>query len=371
MGKTVAVIGDLHFAPKCESAAIREHVVEGQIKFLSGMASRLRESGVTTAIFAGDVFTNHELISSDAMEFALKFFGEMLSGIDVHIIAGNHDLLYENSSEITSIRPLGLLPNVTIYVESVGHLSMAGHDWYLVPWVTPAKLVATETWLAKLASDGLANTNVIVGHFDMRGALMEARQISECGFEPANFHKAAANVFSGHYHCPSVMESKGNIIRYVGSPYHLSFAHVGTSCGYYLVDPDTMECEYIENTESPRFESCIDTDIDSLGDMNGKFLRLFMKNGRSHDESAMIKLKAEGCNPICIKYIPYGDDIIPTDDVHVIDDEESRRIMSTDSLGMAEMYMDRYPEDLPELSTGEDAKNAILKFLNEYDNKRV
>ena len=43
--------------------------------------------------------------------------------------------------------------------------------------------------------------------------------------------------------------------------------------------------------------------------------------------------------------------------------------MTTDSVGMAKLYLEKHPEILPELSTGEDAKEVALEYLKEYNAK--
>ena len=49
--------------------------------------------------------------------------------------------------------------------------------------------------------------------------------------------------------------------------------------------------------------------------------------------------------------------------------KEARKMMAADSLTMAEMYMDRYPEELPTFWSGEDPKKKILGILATYPQK--
>ena len=89
------------------------------------------------------------------------------------------------------------------------------------------------------------------------------------------------------------------------------------------------------------------------------------------DKYAEIKAKLVERNPIYIDQYYYGDDgTIMSDDGKKIDEEEAKRILSADSLGMASMYMDRHPEILPDLCNPEtDPKTKILEMLREYDAK--
>ena len=133
MPETIAVVGDLHFQPKCENASIRSHVVEGQKAFLSRMVLDLKARGVKTVVFTGDIFTNHQYMSVDWLNYAVDFFQTEMADFDVHIISGNHDLMFEDRDDRTSLKPLTLIPNVHVYTESVGKLKVDDKTWYFVP----------------------------------------------------------------------------------------------------------------------------------------------------------------------------------------------------------------------------------------------
>ena len=369
--ETIAVVGDLHLGPKCENASIRSRLVTSQESYLMSLPEKWKSMGIDTVVFAGDVFTTRTAIAVETMEFALKFFGDALKEFEVYLIAGNHDLPYENSSAMTSLRPLGLLPNVHLFVDTVGKAKLAGHTWYFLPWVIPEKFGEVGAWFSKLAKkprETVDNT-VIVGHLDIFGALMEAGQLSQAGFEASQVSAAAGTVFSGHYHCRSRIEGDLGTITYLGSPYHLSFAHVGTDCGYSLFMSDGT-VKFIENTECPRFVDCVDDDLESgePDNIQGNFVRFFLKDGRQFADCAILKAKLEELGPLHIKTVPYGadDDV---GEVRVADDEETRRLLNSDQLGMAEIYLDKYPEKLPKLASGEDPKKKILQFLKEYGEK--
>ncbi|MCQ2123274.1 MAG: metallophosphoesterase [Fibrobacter sp.] len=368
----VAIVGDLHFAPKCENATIKDNVVKGQHAFLDWMVDDLKARNVKQIVFLGDVFSNRQFIAVGALDYAISFFKDKLADFEVFVISGNHDLMYENSSSVTSIRMLSLLPNVHLFAGTVGKHEILGKTWYFVPWVIPDSAEKVSSWLVKLGCRMQSDIEktVIAGHFEMVGALMEAGQISSGGFEPKKFLDAAKFTFSGHYHCRSEITGKsGNDhkIVYTGSPYHLSFAHVGTDCGYYLLD-DKDNITFVENTVSPRFIECVDTELDNLPDMTNSFVRYYVRNDRSFDEASELKGKVLDCNPIVIKSIPYGgEDTATVEEAREQDNEEARRIMSSDSISMASIYMEKHPEILPTLHSGENPAEKILSFLREFD----
>ena len=368
----IGIVGDIHLGVRCERSSIKEAVVAGQKAFLAQMIADFRERGIKTVLFSGDIFTVHHFMTIEVMNYAIQLFGEDMKDFDVHVIAGNHDYLYENKESISALRLLEMLPNVHVYRSGIGELDLLGRKWYMVPWIFPDKLDAVNDWLGKLSRKAKATreNTVLFGHFDMMGILMEAGQLSEVGLQPEKFYKAANHVFSGHYHCRSYNKGKDPeaSILYMGTPYQLSFAHVGTDCGYYIVDDD-MKIEFVENTLSPRFVDVDDEHMAGLGDLSNSFVRYFCRNDRPFDEASALKKVLADAHPICVKTVFYGGESATVDDARKLDDEEARKMMAADSLTMAEMYMDRYPEELPTFWSGEDPKKKILGILATYPQK--
>lgn len=368
----IAIIGDLHLAPRCENASIRNAVVSGQEAYIDRMIADIRERGITKAVFCGDLFTTRAFISVSALEYAIDLFRNKLKDIECYVIAGNHDLEYDNSSKHTSIRFLELLPNVHVFVDTIGKAKLAGKQFFFVPWVQPDKFGEVNSWLEKLSTKASASrqNTVLVGHFDIFGALMEAGQVSQGGFEPDKFTNAAGLTVTGHYHCRSeIIRDKANSkIVYVGSPYHLSFAHVGTDCGYYVYDGNEME--FVENTLSPRFIDIIDDEFndEAVGDLANNLVRLFVNNAHTDAEKAVTKLAVEGHHPILIKTVPYGG-IENIEEARIADDEETRRILNSDQIGMARIYIEKFPDELPTLESGKDPVEEVLRYLKEYDDQ--
>lgn len=371
-GEKIAIIGDLHLSPKCENASIRSAVVGGQEAFIDKLVADLHEQGIKKAVFCGDLFTTRTFISVTGLEYAIDMFRNKLKDIECYVIAGNHDLAYENSAESTSIRFLELLPNVHVFVDTIGKAKLAGKQFFFVPWiVTPEKEIEVRKWLEKLATKSAATraNTVIVGHFDIFGALMEAGQMSPGGIEPDKFTDAVGLTISGHYHCRSEIVRTNSKIVYAGSPYHLSFAHVGTDCGYYIYDGNEMQ--FVENKVSPRFIDITDTEYvdEETGDLSKCLVRLFLNRDCSDAEQVVLKHSIEQHKPLHIKTVPYGD----TDDIEdlrIADDEETRKLLNADQFGMAEMYLAKHPEKLPTLHSGKDPAKEILRFLSEYADKQ-
>jgi DNA repair exonuclease SbcCD nuclease subunit len=370
----IAIIGDIHLSPKCDIPSIKNKVVDAQKRYLDALPDKLDAHGVKTVIFAGDIFSVRNFVTVEALNYAMNLFGNTLGKYNIHIIAGNHDCLYDNTNAVSSIRYLGLLPNVTVYIDSmVNTVEIDGIQFQLVPWITmptvnPENMAAFSKWLSSMSKKpkALRDKTVIVGHFDMMGMLMEAGQFSDTGLEPAKFLTAARYTFSGHYHCRSTTKKGDNEVVYLGTPYQLTFAHVDTDCGIYMFDTEAMGYEFIENTESPRFMDCDDEHLDGLGDLSNYFVRYMALTGRNADESIELKRKLESHNPLYVKTVPYGGTVGTLENARKIDDEEAKKIMESDTIGLATMYMEKYNEDVPVFADGTDSREMIKSLLRKY-----
>ena len=129
----IGVVGDIHLGPKCERSAIKEAVLVGQAKLHSAMIEDFRKRGIKTVLFSGDVFTIHHFMTVEVMDYAIRLFRDEMADFDIHVIAGNHDYLYENKDSLTSLQLLELIPNVHVYRKGVEKLQIGATK---VPWVT-------------------------------------------------------------------------------------------------------------------------------------------------------------------------------------------------------------------------------------------
>ena len=106
--------------------------------------------------------------------------------------------------------------------------------------------------------------------------------------------------------------------------------------------------------------------LDALPDLSNSFVRLFMDNARQFEEQAEIKMKVNDKHPIYIHPISYGGDSGSIEECKGTDDSRDAAMIHTTDIDMARMYMDRFPDRLPQLSGGKDPKSVILGQLEKY-----
>lgn len=367
----IGIVGDLHYGFTTTKAPITNAVTKGQHAIVEAMIADFESRGIDTVVFTGDIFDNRRFIASDVMDKAYRLFKERLAKFTCYVIAGNHDMLYDNSSDVCQIRFIENLPNVHVYIDTVGVTTIGSKKWYFVPWIQEDKIDGVNKWLVKM-SRGNIDDNIIVGHFDMIGAQMEAKTVSTAGFDPKRFLNAAKLTISGHYHCRSVIGDDYSTICYVGTPFQKTFGHVGVPAGYHIYDDLTGALEFVENTISPNFVDIVDTELgpDFDRDMSNCIVRYSTDKNRSYDEAATLKGYLVDKKPIYIETVYYGEDQAEDGEADTPQtEEEARQLMTTDSVGMAKLYLEKHPEILPELSTGADAKEVALEYLKEYNAK--
>jgi len=188
-------------------------------------------NNITTILHLGDFFHERKSINTKTLNVAYNII-RMLEGIDIHIIAGNHDLFYKDRTKPSSLEALEQYDNVHVVYEPTYMPEVNG---LLVPWVFQS-------------IDMPEGCKYCFGHFELNGFYMNSAFKSEKGMD-SNIFSEFESVYTGHFHTPS---KQGNI-QYLGSPFQQTFHDVGSKRGYYLFEPATNELDFIPFKDSPKY----------------------------------------------------------------------------------------------------------------------
>jgi DNA repair exonuclease SbcCD nuclease subunit len=188
-------------------------------------------NNITTIIHLGDFFHERKSTNTKTLNVAYDII-RMLEGIDIHILAGNHDIFYKDRIRPSSLESLEQYDNVHVVYEPT---YMAEINSLLVPWVF--KRIDMPT-----------GCKYCFGHLELTGFNMNTSFKCEKGTDSSIFSEFQS-VYSGHFHTPS---QQGNI-RYLGSPFQQTFHDVGSQRGYYLFEPATNELDFIQFKSSPKY----------------------------------------------------------------------------------------------------------------------
>lgn len=231
LAKKILVIGDLHIGTNKNNPDFYKITLD----YADWLMSILEENNIDTIVQLGDVFHYREMVHSPSIKCASEFF-KKLKKYKIHIITGNHDCLYNDTSEVNTLKLLTEWDNITIHEK-----------------VTVEDKFCFCGWGTKLDDipDGM---KIIFGHFDIKSFHMSSTKISEHGFVASDLMKKCELLMSGHYHKPQIRLYDKKPLVYAGSTFQLNWGESGEDKYAYIIDTDTLEMKTLKNTVSPRFE---------------------------------------------------------------------------------------------------------------------
>lgn len=232
----ICLTSDLHFG----SRSFNKSVFRLQLAFFEQqMFPFLLKNGIKHVIHLGDFVHNRSIIDLFIMDKLKKQFFSWFddNGVMFHTVIGNHDTYYKTSLEPNFYTEnTKEFKNVRVYSEPT-KLEIEGHRIAMMPWI----IREDETiWPDEV--------DIVMGHFDIKSFPMHSRGINSVeGFDRSYF--ADYNlVLSGHYH----VKSKKDNIRYIGTPYQLSWSDFDVDKGFWLLN-EKREMKFIQNSISPKF----------------------------------------------------------------------------------------------------------------------
>jgi hypothetical protein len=221
----------------------------------------------------GDMFDNRKSTDYWSIDWTKRVILEPLKKYKVHVILGNHDIFYKNTTKLNS--PMLLLndyKNIKVY-DKPSTVQVGGQDIFFIPWITPESEQET--------LDSIRNTpaRVAMGHLELSGFYVNQSTIQQHGMDKEALNKFD-KVFSGHYH----MRNDDGKIFYLGNPYQLYWSDYNDKRGFTIFDTDTYELTKIDNPYE-MFKICYydeDNVEEDLSSYEGCIVKLIVKNKTDH-----------------------------------------------------------------------------------------
>ena len=235
MSNKVALITDTHFGMRKGSQIFHNYF---ERFYVESFLPTLEQRGIRTVLHLGDCFDVRKGIDYWSLDWSKRVFFDPLhrSGIDLHMIVGNHDIFYKNTLDINA---LGLnlreYENIAVY-DKPQTVSIKGTDIFMVPWLCEDN--------GEIFMDRLRETKakVLMGHLELTGFYANQNYQCQHGTDP-NIFRQFDRVFSGHFHKKS---TRGNI-TYLGNTYQMYWNDEGEVRGFHIYDLDSGELEFIPN----------------------------------------------------------------------------------------------------------------------------
>jgi DNA repair exonuclease SbcCD nuclease subunit len=234
----IAVVNDTHWGVRNDNRALADY----QKKFWDEVFfPYLEENDITTVFHLGDIVDRRKYINFvTAKRLEDEFIKPCADkGIELYIVAGNHDTFFKNTNEVNALRQLygtSAYENLHLYWEEPVELDMDGCKIMLSPWM------CAENYEQSIQAFNDTQAQVLMGHFEITGFEMDKGHICSTGMSKDVFQKFDA-VYSGHFHQPS---SHGNI-TYLGAQFEMTWSDYDQKRGFSVFDTETREMEYIEN----------------------------------------------------------------------------------------------------------------------------
>ena len=263
----IAIITDQHFGARNDSI----HFLDFYEKFYKEtFFPTLLKEGIKTVLILGDTFDRRKYVNFFSLKRAKQMFFDRLyeMGIEVHMLAGNHDTYFKNTNDVNSADLLlGEYDNINV-IDSPQtiHLDYANttSDVCMMPWI------CTENYENSMQELKNTSATICMGHFEIAGFAMHRGMPSEGGLDRKIFDKFELT-FSGHYHHKS---SSGDI-HYLGNPYELTWQDHNDDRGFHLFDLDTKTLEFIKNPNNMFHKIVYDDVSESISDIDKKDLAIY------------------------------------------------------------------------------------------------
>jgi hypothetical protein len=269
----IPLINDTHFGFKSDHPLFREYF--GKF-FSETFLPYLITNGFKEIIHLGDFFDRRKYVNFETLKYVRETVLEPLqsAGIICHIVLGNHDTYYKNTSSTNSLRELlGSYDNLRIY-ESPQDVEIDGVSLAFVPWINEGN---QQQFLDFLKT---SKSRVAFGHFELMGFEVLRGVKSDIGIDSKTLDRFEY-VFSGHFH----QKHDDGHVYYLGTQYDMTFADVYEKKGFHVLDLANDRLEYIENPNKLFHILTYDeSDTESLPlflPYAGKYVKLIVKTKKN------------------------------------------------------------------------------------------
>ena len=323
----IAIITDTHWGARKGSKHLHDHF---ELFYKNVFFPALEEHGIKTVIHMGDAFDSRKSIDYQSLEWAKRVVFEPLREYDVHMIVGNHDIFFRNSTIINS--PELLLndyQNIKIY-SSPKEFCIDGLDTLMIPWIC----ADNEKETFKLLEE--TEAKVVFGHLELNGFTVYPGQYQQEGLDKKVFQKFD-RVYSGHYHT----RSDDGKIFYLGNPYQMFWNDVDDIRGFNIFDTNEYELEKFDNPYS-MFEKIYYDETDykkfDTSYLTNKMVKIVVRKKEDHLKFDKFVDSILKVNPLELKIV---------ENIDVFDDDvDCSDITTEDTLGILDKYVQEADFDL-------------------------
>lgn len=240
MNNNICILTDTHFGFENNS----EQVLESSIKFFEEvLVPFLNKNKIDKIFILGDLFESRTTINTRTHNVVYDLFDKTLKDFEIYILIGNHDIYYNSTTDVHSLKFLYKFENVTV-IDKPQIVKIINKDILMVPWIVNQKEIPD------ILNEFPAE--IIMGHFDIAGFSFNKHVLSKNGIDPTTFRRAK-KIFSGHFHTRSDRAIGESRFVYIGTPYQLTRADMDEERGFIIYNLRTNKHKFFSNEVSTRF----------------------------------------------------------------------------------------------------------------------
>lgn len=262
-------------------------------------------------IMLGDLFDDRTAVPILVQNKVEQLLIDIAKILPIHLIVGNHDCFFKGNNEINSPKLFRHLKNVFIY-DSTHILEKDDKKLVLIPWVEHKADMITE----------ISNNpgDYLFCHSDLNGCKMHLNSVAfrnKDKIDVSEFRKYK-KVYSGHIHIHQIQEN----FEFIGAPYQMDRNDYNDKKGMTILDLETGETEFVENTISPTFKKVkikTEDDILSLEGLDTKkyFVDLEIHNSVLVGKRKNRKLLEEHLGNKKFASVDYINDLVKKQDINL------------------------------------------------------
>jgi len=347
----IALITDLHFGKSNDN---KFYLKKQKEFFQNQFFPYIKKHEVKRVFCLGDIFDKRKTVNIETLKEVKEFFFDYMLQNDIEFksILGNHDIYFNNTSEVSIIPLLKEYPNVTIYKHHTVY--PCGDDFNIgfLAWINDSNIKETEEFFKR------DDINLLLGHLEICGFKMSKhnQHTIEEGYNES-FFKKYENVFSGHLH----LKSTSNNITYLGTPYELTWLDFNSLVGFHIFNTDTRELQHIQNKENLFCKVVYDngnvTSFPEHSSLEDKMVKVIIKN---NDDGLKWRLFCEELEEKNATVTILQDSEIDTIDLKTLKELEKK-----ENIDMLEIFNEVIMSSSPNLNH----KDKIIRELtNLYEN---
>lgn len=346
----ICLLGDTHFGARGDSKHFHLYFE----KFYDKLFTYLKENNIKEIVQLGDLFDRRKYINFQTLSDSRRYFFDRLrdEGITLHALVGNHDIFWKHSLEVNS--PDLLLSdytNIKVY-RDVTTVQFQSLMLDMIPWMCNENEEKIREFVSKSVSP------ICVGHFELIGFPLMKGIESHDGVE-SKFLDRYDHVYSGHYHTRS---TSGNV-TYAGTPYEMVWSDYKDTKGFYILDSETHELQFIENTLRMFYKVYYDDSKFTLEDVirtdynrfNDKYVKIVVVNKKNPYVFDRMLDEIQKVSPIDVSIVEDFTELNTEGDIDVDQAEDTltslytfidQQALSTDSIKLKSLMRELYLEAL-------------------------